>query len=836
GNHALPPIDAHFNFGRNSILNRRPRSRKQLPTMSLLYVRHATAQAHRRVAATFQPTLYRRTGCQTFFSTSSTDTSNSNSSSGYNAAAAARTLKLLERRKVTTLDIGILKRKKKPITMVTAYDYPSAVHVDLAGFDILLVGDSVGMVELGMDTTIPVTMEDIIHHTRAVKRGAERPLIVGDMPFGSCEGDPFEALKNAQRLLKEGGADCVKIEGGVDRAKTIHTIVQGGIAVMGHIGLRPQHISVLGGFRAQGRTVGQAEAIIEDALAVQEAGAFAVVLECVPSIVAKHVTDILKIPTIGIGAGPHTSGQVLVFHDLLGMLQHPHHAQHVPKFCKRYADVGERIRTGLEEYRDDVEAGRFPDEKYAPYKMSPEESEKLRQLVGTKYKAKESEDAGEVHFEYSKSIEPNRWQLKQPGNISKTMTRSTTRNQIIEDDEPPMLDVSTPALLGLANDNQRDHEQDDSSIMQEMMKVAEKAKAEKRQQQAKERNSKTFGSGLKKGFFASKKSASKSEPKRSAEAKTPAKSKLLIVDSAAPVSTVSAAPLFPEVQAALTAANQSALKNPRFTEAINDLQRDPTAAMHKYRNDAAVTTMLRDFTQFLGNHFEELGKLQGGNEQTKKQPPAPPAKKIVDLDEARREAIANMARSPDEEAQVQQILKNPELLAALSDAQLMERLRAAEKAPAEFQRLLSDPNFGPKLRLLISSGMARMAHMKDQVDAEMARYRTLQEEVQVLATQRQQFAQQANENTMVKKELDLLDDDAKVYKLIGPVLLKQDVGEAKTNVNKRLEFINNELEKVNTKIEQKEKDAVEIRKGIAQLQMEMQKNAAEAARSAVAAK
>ncbi|RQM09774.1 hypothetical protein DD237_004199 [Peronospora effusa] len=178
--------------------------------------------------------------------------------------------------------MGIFKRKKKPITMVTAYDYPSAMHVDLAGFDVLLVGDSLGMVELGMDTTLPVTLQDMIHHTQAVKRwcndsGANRPLVVTDMPFGTCEGAPFDSLKNAQRLMKEGGADCVKIEGGKERAKTsrddpfgrrkqccwctdeslrdtVKTIVDGGIAVMGHIGLRPQHISVLGGFRAQGRT------------------------------------------------------------------------------------------------------------------------------------------------------------------------------------------------------------------------------------------------------------------------------------------------------------------------------------------------------------------------------------------------------------------------------------------------------------------------------------------------------------------------------------------------------------------------------------------------------
>uniref|UniRef100_A0AAV1TDN6 3-methyl-2-oxobutanoate hydroxymethyltransferase n=1 Tax=Peronospora matthiolae TaxID=2874970 RepID=A0AAV1TDN6_9STRA len=315
----------------------------------------------------------------------------SSSSSSYNGESVARTLKLLQRRKVSTLDLGIYKRTKKRITMVTAYDFPSAVHVDLAGFDVLLVGDSVGMVELGMDTTIPVTLGDMIHHTRAVKRGASRPLVVTDMPFGTCEGAPFEALKNAQRLMKEGGADCVKIEGGKERAETIKTIVGGGIAVMGHIGLRPQHISVLGGFRAQGRTASQARTIIEDALAVQKAGAFAVVLECIPSVVAKAVTKLLRIPTIGIGAGPETDGQVLVFHDLLGMLQHPHHAQFVPKFCKRYADVGEQIRIGLEKYRDDVESGRFSSEAYSPYKMSEEETRKLHDMVANEYNQKDGD-------------------------------------------------------------------------------------------------------------------------------------------------------------------------------------------------------------------------------------------------------------------------------------------------------------------------------------------------------------------------------------------------------------------------------------------------------------
>ncbi|TDH66314.1 hypothetical protein CCR75_007375 [Bremia lactucae] len=331
------------------------------------------------------------------------------SSSPYNAESVAPTLKLLERRKITTLDIGMFKRTKKPITMVTAYDYPSAIHVDLAGFDILLVGDSLGMVELGLDTTLPVTLSDMIHHTKAVKRwvsdelraGASRPLLITDMPFGTCEGAPYEALKNAQILLKEG-ADCVKIEGGKERADTIKTIVDAGIAVMGHVGLRPQHISVMGGFRAQGRTAAQARSIVEDALAVQNAGAFAVVLECIPSAVAKAVTKLLTIPTIGIGAGPETNGQVLVFHDLLGMLQHPHHAQFVPKFCKRYADVGEQIRIGLERYRDDVETGQFSSEAYSPYKMSKEETQKLTKMMAEEFNAHNNDEDDTMHSEVTK--------------------------------------------------------------------------------------------------------------------------------------------------------------------------------------------------------------------------------------------------------------------------------------------------------------------------------------------------------------------------------------------------------------------------------------------------
>ena len=225
---------------------------------------------------------------------------------------------------MTALELQYLKRKGKRICMITAYDYPTAKHAENAGMDIVLVGDSVGMVVLGYDTTQPVTMEDMLHHCKAVRRGAPSRFIVGDMPFGSYESGPEEALKNAYRLVKEAGVDAVKLEGGRNRAETVRKLVDCGIAVMGHTGLTPQGISVLGGFRAQGRTAVKARAILDDALALQEAGAFAVVIEFVPSIVAKAVTDAVKIPTIGIGAGPHTTGQVLVYHDLLGVEHHPH--------------------------------------------------------------------------------------------------------------------------------------------------------------------------------------------------------------------------------------------------------------------------------------------------------------------------------------------------------------------------------------------------------------------------------------------------------------------------------------------------------------------------------
>ena len=284
-------------------------------------------------------------------------------------------------KKLSVLDLLHKKRKQQRISMVTAYDYPSALHVDLAGIDIVLCGDSVAMVELGYPTTQPVNMEQMLHHCKAVARGAKRSLIVGDMPFGSYEVSEELAMTNAFRFIKEGFTDAVKIEGGRDRANIVQKIVKGGIAVMGHVGLTPQAISVLGGFRAQGRTAVKARRLVDDALALQDAGAFAVVIECVPAPVAQAITEALEIPTIGIGAGPHTSGQVLVYHDMLGMTSHPHHEAFVPRFCKRYAQLGDAIKSGLEAFKQDVEAGTFPSEAYSPYKMPKEELEAFQALM-----------------------------------------------------------------------------------------------------------------------------------------------------------------------------------------------------------------------------------------------------------------------------------------------------------------------------------------------------------------------------------------------------------------------------------------------------------------------
>ncbi|XP_012473355.1 3-methyl-2-oxobutanoate hydroxymethyltransferase 1, mitochondrial [Gossypium raimondii] len=265
-------------------------------------------------------------------------------------------------------------KKGEPITMVTAYDYPSAVHLDTAGIDICLVGDSASMVVHGHDTTLPITLDEMLVHCRAVARGAKRPLLVGDLPFGTYETSTSQAVDTAVRILKEGGMDAIKLEGGSpSRITAAKAIVEAGIAVIGHVGLTPQAISVLGGFRPQGKNVASAVKVVETAMALQEAGCFSVVLECVPAPVAAAATSALQIPTIGIGAGPFCSGQVLVYHDLLGMLQHPHHAKVTPKFCKQFARVGDVINKALLEYKEEVTNGSFPGPSHTPYKMNPKD-------------------------------------------------------------------------------------------------------------------------------------------------------------------------------------------------------------------------------------------------------------------------------------------------------------------------------------------------------------------------------------------------------------------------------------------------------------------------------
>lgn len=260
-----------------------------------------------------------------------------------------------ERKKVTIPDLQAKKEQGQRITMVTAYDYPNGVLVDKAGIDIILVGDSLAMVVLGYENTVPVTMDEMILHCQAVARGARYPLLVGDMPFMSYEVTIQEAVRNAGRFLKEGKMDVVKLEGGQDRAEIVRAIVTAGIPVMGHIGLTPQTISKLGGFKTQGKSVESAVKLMEDALALEEAGCFSMVLEAIPDRLATLITQKLKVPTIGIGAGAGTDGQVLVLHDMLGLFD-----RFTPKFVKKYANLSEVGVKALQQYVDEVEKGVFP--------------------------------------------------------------------------------------------------------------------------------------------------------------------------------------------------------------------------------------------------------------------------------------------------------------------------------------------------------------------------------------------------------------------------------------------------------------------------------------------
>lgn len=262
--------------------------------------------------------------------------------------------------KVTVPEIVRMKQRGAKITCLTAYDYSFARILDSAGIDILLVGDSVGCVVQGHANTLPVTMDDIVYHTRAVVRGRKRALVVGDMPFLSYQVSEEQAVQNAGRLLKEGGAEAVKLEGGVSVRETIARIVQSGIPVMGHVGLTPQSVHRLGGYKVQGKDQARYDAIVNDALAVEEAGAFAIVLEGMPLALAKEITGRVSIPTIGIGAGAHCDGQVLVMHDMLGLFD-----DFKPKFVKRYADLKGAVMGAVKKFVSEVREEKFPGEEHS---------------------------------------------------------------------------------------------------------------------------------------------------------------------------------------------------------------------------------------------------------------------------------------------------------------------------------------------------------------------------------------------------------------------------------------------------------------------------------------
>jgi len=262
--------------------------------------------------------------------------------------------------KITVLDIHKKKAEGKKLTMLTAYDFPTAQIVDQAGIDVILVGDSLGMVVQGLSSTLPVTMEEMLYHTKMVSRAAASSLVVGDMPFLSYQTNQAEAVSNAGRFLKEAGAEAVKLEGGTQMADAIKAIVNAGIPVMAHIGLTPQYVHTLGGFKVQGKNEAAREKILADARAVQDAGAFSVVLEAMPASLTKEIHELLHIPTIGIGAGPDCDGQVLVLHDLLGLFD-----RFTPKFVKQYAHLKSQAIKAVSEYKQEVESGAFPDGEHS---------------------------------------------------------------------------------------------------------------------------------------------------------------------------------------------------------------------------------------------------------------------------------------------------------------------------------------------------------------------------------------------------------------------------------------------------------------------------------------
>ena len=280
------------------------------------------------------------------------------------------------RKKVTTLTFRQKKERREPITMLTAYDYPTAMAMDKAGVDSILVGDSLAMVVLGYDNTLPVTMEEMLHHCRAVSRGAKTALLVGDMPFMSYQVSVEEATRNAGRFLQQGSMDAVKLEGGRERADAIRSITGAGIPVMGHLGLTPQSVHQLGGFRAQGKTAIAAKRLVEDAMILEEAGCFSIVLESVPARLAELISNRISVPTIGIGAGAGCDGQVLVTHDLLGLFD-----RFTPKFVKKYANFHLEMQRAFADYIEDVETKRFPAQEHT-VEMDNTEWDALLKEVG----------------------------------------------------------------------------------------------------------------------------------------------------------------------------------------------------------------------------------------------------------------------------------------------------------------------------------------------------------------------------------------------------------------------------------------------------------------------
>jgi 3-methyl-2-oxobutanoate hydroxymethyltransferase len=278
--------------------------------------------------------------------------------------------------KISITELAGRKARGEKITMITAYDYPTARMVDKAELDMILVGDSLGMAVLGYDSTVPVTMEDMIHHTRAVMRGTTRAFVLTDMPFMSYQVSVEQAVRNGGRLIKEGGCECVKLEGGREIVPQVEGLCRAGIPVCSHIGLTPQTATNLGGFKVQGRDAASARALVEDAMALEKAGAFMIVLECVPDILAREITSRLSIPTIGIGAGRECDGQVLVFHDLIGLFD-----RFTPKFVKQYGQIQEKIVEALHQYGEEVANGTFPGSEHT-FSMSEEEAERFLQTEG----------------------------------------------------------------------------------------------------------------------------------------------------------------------------------------------------------------------------------------------------------------------------------------------------------------------------------------------------------------------------------------------------------------------------------------------------------------------